>query len=322
MRKYSIDLIYANDMTLEFTLPFAVSEIPSFNRSTWTGLNTHRYKFESLLHYPRTPEAQAKCVESLKGQLLSLLRLKEWAEGEEPVITFPRVEGVLHEFVDIRFRTKEQHEKGRNPRPPLRAGCDPLIPWLHAAFVDKDEHFTVQFSHPDPTPEPMIKEGEEEWPDEIGMFGVHFIYSLKGTPFASLGKPILAYMLPRGFPHSPNLIPTAGAPVVKPEYIVIIKKNKEQRAKGAIAIRESETLTPYVEVTEHDEQYWIELGKTWVKVWWEGRPDLCDYCKDSWDGHLNHPPCSRKERAALKKRAAEAAEAAAAARNGKKSLSG
>ncbi len=40
-----------------------------------------------------------------------------------------------------------------------------------------------------------------------------------------------------------------------------------------------------------------ELEMTWVKVFWEGRPELCDYCKSALDGHLN-VECRRRRRPA------------------------
>ncbi len=135
------------------------------------------------------------------------MRLKEWPVGEEPEITFPKVDGVLHEFVDILFKTKKQHEVGREPRPPLRAVCDPLIPWLHAAFVDEKEYFVVQGTNPHLTPNEKTGEYSDKQIEEMKMWGVNFMCSfVRSENFCTIGKPICVWYLPYGFPHSPDFV--------------------------------------------------------------------------------------------------------------------
>lgn len=269
MKPFDYHLIHTTTTTSGgCNLPFSVGEIPSFNRKTWGDLNSHRYIFESSLHYPCSVEAQASLVVSLKKQLLQLLREDGWKEGEEPDITFPRVEGVLHNFVDIRYKTKNQHAKGRDPRPTLRAQCDPITPWQHTAWVDR-QWIVIQFSHPSPTAELDI--------NEMVKFYTHFQNSIPDSPLEQLGIPHSAYVLPNGFPHNTDFIPT-NPPVEHPEYILIFHNPSNHNF----------FLPPYLQLNDG--------GKgEYVKLWWNHRPDLCDYCKDSLDGHLN-PNCTRKNK--------------------------
>ncbi|SPO28324.1 uncharacterized protein UTRI_04721 [Ustilago trichophora] len=296
MRRFQIERVWSNAEMVDDEMPFAIEEIPSFERKSWTSLNTHRHKFLSPCHFPKTESKQDDCVVELKKQLLSHLRLSCWPVGQEPEITFPKIDGVMHAFVDIRYKTQKQHDVGRDPKPPLRIGCDPLTPWVHAAFVDEKNWWVVQVTHPDHTPNLQGWYSDKELKD-MRDFCADLIRGLHDSRLKCVGKAIAGWLLPLGFPHSPDYIPSKGT-VRRPEYIILFKRTLDQRLNIAQL-----KLQPYVEVVEFklydddqdDEETWmnrmmqedLEMS-TWAKVRWEGRPDLCDYCKDALDGHLNN----------------------------------
>ena len=100
-------------------------------------------------------------------------------EGEEPEISFPVVDTVLHEFVDAKYKTKEQHEKGREARPPLRVETDALLPWTHTASLNPRRIYMVlQIFNPHYDPLPPTLDAEEK---EIEGYANHFITALIQT---------------------------------------------------------------------------------------------------------------------------------------------
>lgn len=100
-------------------------------------------------------------------------------EGEEPEISFPVVDAVLHEFVDAKYKTKEQHEKGREARPPLRVETNALLPWTHTASLAPEEYMVLQIFNPHYDPLPPTLDAEEK--KEIEAYAGHFITALKQT---------------------------------------------------------------------------------------------------------------------------------------------
>ena len=148
------------------------------------------------------------------------------------MISFPKIEGVDHEFVDILFKTSHQHNVGRDPKPKLRGGYDPLIPWLHAAYIDECEWCVIQVIHPYYTPNLNGKYSKGERKD-LELYAGFFITALKHTPFADIGKVVGAWLLTLGFPHSEDVQVKGEKELVsKPEYVFVLKRFEYNKEKG------------------------------------------------------------------------------------------
>ncbi|SPO29544.1 uncharacterized protein UTRI_04721_B [Ustilago trichophora] len=292
-RSYLIELLTKLSTFDPDTLPFSIYEIPSFERSSWLNLSTHRYVVVSP-HYPRSAEACQKRATELKTQLLSLFRLDSWGEQDdsrEPRISFPKVEGVNKDFVDITFASQNQHEIGRDPRPPLKFGYDALTPFIHSAFVDSTKWFVLQFAHPSicnstPILDTQDSTSSQETREAIRKFGIKAANAVARLPiFQRIGKPTAIWSIPEGFPHCQDFTPTTGAWDKIPQYILLLERNPAQNGTGKSGFN----LPAYLEMVDcknKDE-------KIHVKIWWDEKPsDLCNYCKDATEGHTTQQ-CGR-----------------------------
>lgn len=280
-------------------LPFSISEVPCFSRGSWLNLNSHRYKVESPLDLQGTSDAAESLVADLKRQLLMRFKKSDWPEGEEPEITFFTVEAAGHSFVNILYKTAQQHAIGRKPTPPLKAGNKALRPWQHAAWVDEREYRIIQFSHPSTSTEVKDRKRERKrertnatrdddgtgWyrlskiEDDLKTFWSAVDSALSNTCLGAFGKPLRVCVLPDGFPQKPQ--PASTSQVARPEYIVVYRNSPAV-----------ETFPLIVEVPEWDKKDWVEAGtKTYIKLW---RNNMCTSCKNV-DGHLAKD-CGQKQK--------------------------
>lgn len=171
----------------------------------------------------------------------------------------------------------------------LKLGYDPVVPFIHAAFVD-EKYFILQFAHPTVArrlADERLK-GDER---EVVRFGERMLAAVRESRFRAVGRPIALY------PHNEDFVPTTGAYKRIPQYTLVLRRSPAQVATGRLP-----TLPGFVELQSEDDRdgdrdsdgyddghaadYGVGGGE-YVKVWWDGRADLCNYCKDACDGHTN-----------------------------------
>ncbi|TKY89554.1 hypothetical protein EX895_001339 [Sporisorium graminicola] len=266
------------DFSLD-NLPFSIEEVPSFERGSWLGLGTHRYVVVSDI-YPRTQEAERERAREVKAKLLGMFKQREWGEGEEPEVSFPYIQRIDHDFVDVKLFTHHHHLLARTPAHHLHFERQPFIAFLHGAFVDASQWLILQFTHPTIAKHQNEPLSLDEQADLLA-FGKTALIAVAHHPrLKRIATPLSLWLLPTGYPHNDQLA-AAHNWTSTPEYTLLLKR---------IPCSPDVHLPSHIEVRDPGQR--AKGGahgyKRWIKLWWDGRHiDLCNYCKNADDGHTN-----------------------------------
>ncbi|KAF6767648.1 hypothetical protein PSEUBRA_006239 [Kalmanozyma brasiliensis GHG001] len=241
-------------------------DIPSFERSAWVGLNTHRYVITSDL-YPKDAVQEADRAVDLKRCLLAIFRLNHWATGEEAKVSFPRLSKIKHSFVDIRFATREQYEAVKYGHSLLRLGTDVLRPMTHGAFIEK-EWMLVQFAHPI-----ICKKGDETLNDDeraqLTAFAIKAKDSVNRSCFGLglVGRVAAVWVNEDDYPHNAEQENGQGLER-RPRYTMLLRRRLADQQVAIPPYLQVEDRPPFVPDYDEAEGFW----DGYVKLWWDGRP--------------------------------------------------
>lgn len=202
----------------------------------------------------------------------------------------------------MKLRKSEHHYRLSRPNAACRFEHDWFEVDRTGGFVDPKKWLILQFAHPT-----LVKlDGEDLDDDDIREINFYvkdvmrdLLDSRRMEQFGC-SRPLAIWLLKDGYPHSKEKLNSETGKMEcekRPTFVILLEKksaNISQSSKEQEQVK-VKNLPPYLWIEQaqrytDDEDGWLldqdHPSNWWIKLWWDGRPDLCNYCKEASDGHL------------------------------------
>ncbi len=180
--------------------------------------------------YPADAESEAIRAAELKTQLLKYLRLPAWPDGQEPEISFPRLQAVGDkQLVDIKLKRFEHHDRLSRPNVACRFEHNWFDVDRTGGFVDPKKWLILQFAHPI-----LVKlDGEDLDDDDIREINFYVkdvmrdLLDSRCMEQFDCSRPLAIWLLKDGYPHSKEKLDSETGKMEcekRPTFVILLEK--------------------------------------------------------------------------------------------------